>query len=163
MLRVGKQLPMPFWDSFTCHLYSAQLAIQTSTDQKVAIVDLNVSGGMVSFSKTMADITKNPIFRDETAARRFLKELRWPQGVQCAHCGAFGDDISKVEIRGTHTVKNPKGGRHRPAREGLSYCTACDKQFTVTVGTVMGQPSAHSHAGLCLSSEVLVREECKRA
>jgi transposase-like protein len=85
----------------------------------------------------MADITKNPIFTDEAAARRFLEELRWPQGVLCVHCGAFGDDIAPVANTGKRTKPPVEGKRYRPAREGLYYCNACTKQFSVTVGTVM--------------------------
>ena len=85
----------------------------------------------------MTDITKNPIYTDETAARRFLEELRWPEGVLCVHCGGFGDDIAPVQNTGKRTKPAVEGKRYRPAREGLYYCNACEKQFSVTVGTVM--------------------------
>jgi hypothetical protein len=45
----------------------------------------------------MADITKNPIFTDEAAARAHLEALRWPNGIVCLHCGAYGDAISAVQ------------------------------------------------------------------
>ena len=85
----------------------------------------------------MTDITNNPIFTDEAAARRFLEELRWPEGVLCVHCGAFGDDYRGCsKHRQAHQAEGPRK-RYRPAREGLYYCNACKKQFSVTVGTVM--------------------------
>ncbi|MBK7285190.1 MAG: transposase [Sphingomonadales bacterium] len=34
------------------------------------------------------DIT-SPRFTDETAARKHLESLRWPQGPFCPHCGSF--------------------------------------------------------------------------
>jgi transposase-like protein len=85
----------------------------------------------------MTDITNNPIYTDEAAARRFLEEVRWPEGVLCVHCGAFGDDIAAVQKTGKRTKPEAPGKRYRPAREGLYYCNACKKQFSVTVGTVM--------------------------
>lgn len=67
-----------------------------------------------------ADLT-NPIFTDETAAREYLEAQRWPDAVNCPHCGSL-DGITKME-----------GKSHRP---GLFNCNACRKPFSVTVGTV---------------------------
>lgn len=70
----------------------------------------------------MTDFLTNPIFTDETKAREWLEARVWPQGPVCSHCGATGDDVTKLE-----------GGKHRP---GLFQCNQCREQFTVTVKTV---------------------------
>lgn len=70
----------------------------------------------------MTDILKNPIFQDETKAREWLERRVWPKGPICTHCGATGDDVTKLE-----------GDKHR---SGLYQCNQCREQFTVTVGTV---------------------------
>ncbi len=70
----------------------------------------------------MASNLQNPIFTDETKARKWLEARVWPQGPICPHCGATGDDVTKLE-----------GKAHRP---GLYQCSACREQFTVTVKTV---------------------------
>jgi transposase-like protein len=85
----------------------------------------------------MADITKNPIFTDEAAARAHLEAIRWPQGVICLHCGAYGDAIAVVQKTGTRRKPASEGKRHKPARAGRYYCKDCEGTFTVTVGTVM--------------------------
>ncbi len=85
----------------------------------------------------MADITNNPIFTDEAAARAHLENLRWPQGVVCLHCGGFGDAISAVQKTAKRRKPTPEGERYKPARAGRYYCKDCEGTFTVTVGTVM--------------------------
>lgn len=71
----------------------------------------------------MADLLKNPIFKDETAAREWLEARVWPEGPTCPHCGnADQEKITKLE-----------GKAHRP---GLYQCAECREQFTVTVKTV---------------------------
>ncbi len=67
-----------------------------------------------------ADLT-NPIFTDESKARKHLEYLRWPNGPFCPHCGET-EKITKLE-----------GESHRP---GLHQCNACRQHFTVTVGTL---------------------------
>jgi transposase-like protein len=66
-------------------------------------------------------IADNPVFQDETKARAFLEGLLWPAGPVCPHCGVVG---CAIEFHGK---------KHRP---GLRRCKGCDKQFTVTVGTI---------------------------
>jgi transposase-like protein len=70
----------------------------------------------------MTDLLKNPIFKDEAKAREWLEARVWPNGHVCVHCGATGDDVTKLEE-----------GTHRP---GLYQCNQCREQFTVTVKTV---------------------------
>lgn len=66
------------------------------------------------------DITA-PIYTDEEKAREHLESLRWPDGPVCPRCGSC-EGITKL-----------KGKAHRP---GLYYCKECQRQFTVTVGTL---------------------------
>jgi len=59
---------------------------------------------------------------DEQEARRYIEQIRWPNGPVCPHCG------------NTEKVYSING---KSARPGLYACGACRKQFTVMVGTVM--------------------------
>lgn len=70
----------------------------------------------------MASNLQNPIFQDEQKAREWLEVRVWPHGPICPHCGATGDDVTKLE-----------GAKHRP---GVYQCNQCREQFTVTVKTV---------------------------
>jgi len=63
----------------------------------------------------------NPIFNDPSAAREHLEMLRWARGRFCPHCG---------EAERTSPTKSKNHA------EGLYYCNACEKTFTVKVGTV---------------------------
>lgn len=64
---------------------------------------------------------KAKIYNDEDAARRHLEKLQWPNGPSCPHCGVVGE---ATELQGKST------------RPGVYKCRACDKPFSVTVGTV---------------------------
>jgi transposase-like protein len=66
---------------------------------------------------------QNPIFTDETAAREALELFVWPNGRVCPHCGNIDQE----------TMTAAKG---KSVRAGLYYCSACNGQFTATVGTV---------------------------
>lgn len=65
-------------------------------------------------------------FHDEEVARETLEAVRWPNGPSCPHCGNLDQD----------KIAKAHGRAHRA---GLYYCAACNGQFTVTVGTVMGR------------------------
>lgn len=70
-------------------------------------------------------VFQNPIFQDETEARKALEAVRWPDGAICPHCGNSDQEkLAKVE------------GAKKSHRPGLWYCNECKGQFTVTVGTV---------------------------
>lgn len=69
-------------------------------------------GAMDTFSKLH--------FHDGDAARAYLERLRWPDGRVCSHCGVVG-----------HSFPTKKLGVFRCAEKG------CEKDFTVTTGTVM--------------------------
>jgi transposase-like protein len=66
-------------------------------------------------------------FSTDDAAREYLEGIRWPDGPVCPHCGNAADKakIWKVEA-------DPE----KEIRPGLYECGNCDKQFTVTVGTI---------------------------
>ncbi len=68
----------------------------------------------------MLDLT-DPIYSDETAARKHLESVRWADGAYCPHCG----DLTNIK---------PLGGK--AAEKGLWHCGSCRKKFTATVGTL---------------------------
>ncbi len=61
-------------------------------------------------------------FTDPTAARKHLEKLLWANGRPCPHCGVLDESTAL------------KGASTRP---GVYWCNACQKPFSVTVGTVM--------------------------
>lgn len=65
-------------------------------------------------------------FKDADKAREYLEALRWPDAPICPHCGVIGK----------HYALKAKADSKRPGRAGLWKCSACRKQFSVTVGTV---------------------------
>lgn len=72
---------------------------------------------------TMAEIMEH--FATDEQAREYLELIRWPNGKVCPHCGNTKQErIWKIK---------PKG---KLIRKGLYHCGECDKQFTVTVGTI---------------------------
>jgi transposase-like protein len=58
---------------------------------------------------------------NEEAAIEYVEARLWPNGPVCPHCGVFGE------------ASRSKGKTTRP---GLWNCRACDKPFTVKIGTV---------------------------
>ena len=60
-------------------------------------------------------------YRDETAARKTLEALRWPDGPICPHCGTIG-----------HAYATKRPGVYRCAPK------ECRKDFSVTTRTVIG-------------------------
>lgn len=69
------------------------------------------------------DLT-DPMFNDEAKAREYFEGIRWPNGPYCPHCG----NADEAKIKQLH------GKAHRP---GVFQCNECEKQFTVTIGSVM--------------------------
>ena len=52
---------------------------------------------MVIGAKAMTDLLKNPIFKDETAAREWLEARVWARGRVCPHCGQYkGREVIEV-------------------------------------------------------------------
>jgi len=65
-------------------------------------------------------------FSSDEKAREYLESIRWPKGVTCPHCqNATAARIWKIEANESKSI-----------RAGLYQCAECDKQFTVTVGTI---------------------------
>lgn len=62
---------------------------------------------------------------DEDKAVELMIQLRWPNGVACAHCG--GSDPYRLK---------PRAQKGRPPRRGLFACRACKKQFSYSTGSV---------------------------
>jgi AcrR family transcriptional regulator/transposase-like protein len=60
------------------------------------------------------------IYKDEGAARRHLEKRQWPDGPICPHCGVVNE---ATKLKGKST------------RKGVYWCNACQKPFSVTVGT----------------------------
>src|SRR6266550_925979 len=82
-----------------------------------------------SMLPTPVDLTLDEIqshFGTDEKARRYLEEIRWPNGVVCPHC-KNADHKRIWEIK-----ENPE----KKIRAGLYHCAECGKQFTVTVGTI---------------------------
>jgi transposase-like protein len=68
-------------------------------------------------------------YGDEAKARKLLESWRWPNGPICPHCHNAGEKrISTLDAQGT---------TQSSVREGVYFCGACRRQFTVTVGTVL--------------------------
>lgn len=65
-------------------------------------------------------------FSTDEAARNYLEEIRWPNGVVCPHC-KNADQAKFYTIKASAVAK---------VRAGLRQCAECKKQFTVTVGTI---------------------------
>jgi transposase-like protein len=69
----------------------------------------------------MASIDVGRLTEDE--ARKTLENIRWPEGIKCAHCGS--DNVTRLNSKSENT------------RDGVIQCNGCRKQFTVMIGTVM--------------------------
>lgn len=65
---------------------------------------------------------------DETKARALLEAWRWPNGPVCAHCNNDGKQKPNSKL----TPRTKTGG----VRQGVYFCGACRKQFTVTVNSI---------------------------
>lgn len=67
---------------------------------------------------------KNQHLQDltEDQARAYLESLLWTNGPVCPHCEATGEMVYKMV--------------GESCRDGLHRCRSCEKQFTVTVGTI---------------------------
>ena len=76
----------------------------------------------------MNSILSAPHFHNKAAAIVRLEAIIWPDGPFCPRCGGF-DRITRV-----------KG-----ARPGLRRCGPCNREFTVTVGTVFERSHVPLH------------------
>ena len=67
----------------------------------------------------------NPVFHNETKARKYLESLRWADGVHCPICG-------QIDTCKPYPMKSKKG----KSVAGWHHCNYCRKKFTVRVGTL---------------------------
>src|SRR5271154_3793571 len=68
----------------------------------------------------------NQYFNTDLTAREYLEKLLWPNGAVCPHCkNAESKSIWKI-----------KANKAKKIRAGLHRCAPCNKEFTVTVGTI---------------------------
>ena len=82
-----------------------------------------------SMLPTPEDLTLDDIqlrFGTDEKARRYLEEIRWPNGVVCPHC----------KNTNHKRIWEIKENQSKNIRAGLYHCAECKKQFTVTVGTI---------------------------
>jgi transposase-like protein len=79
------------------------------------------------------ELLSDPVFHDEEAARLYVQEIRWPDGVYCPFCGAL-DDIK------------PLGGESMGP--GWFYCPACQDKFTIRVGSIFERSHIPLHKWL---------------
>jgi transposase-like protein len=79
------------------------------------------------------ELLSDPVYHDEEAARLYVQEIRWPDGVYCPFCGTL-DGIK------------PLGGESMGP--GWFYCTACQDKFTVRVGSVFERSHIPLHKWL---------------
>ena len=78
---------------------------------------------------TPKDLTLDKIqqrFASDETAREYIESLLWPNGAVCPHCQ--NNDQEKIWKITANKEKKIRAGLHR--------CAACDKEFTVTVGTI---------------------------
>ncbi len=68
----------------------------------------------------MTDL-RNPIYHNDTAARKHLEAQRWPNGPYCPRCGEC-ENVKRLEGKST--------------APGLCFCNSCRTKFSVTMGTV---------------------------
>ncbi len=101
----------------------------------------------------MSNISDNPIFHDERAARAFLETQRWPDGPFCPYCGQY-------------ETSAPLGGESMGA--GWFPCRASRRMFTVRDGTLYERSHVPLHKWLfathllCSSKKGMSSHQLKR-
>jgi transposase-like protein len=70
-------------------------------------------------------------FADESKCRKYLEDLRWPNGVRCPRCGS--DKVKRIVSVNSRAKVDPRTGE-RPKRH--QFDCSCGYQFSVRVGTV---------------------------
>ena len=94
-------------------------AFLPAPDLRAGFRQVDSAGYLMSSEVSFFQLTAQ--YPDEASAERYFIAQRWPNGVRCAWCASA--DVQ----RGTQP------GRNRQ----LWRCGACDRQFSVTSGTVM--------------------------
>lgn len=72
-----------------------------------------------------------PRYSNEDAAREYLEQSRWPDGIHCPLCGSV-DRIIPMTMKNKPSKKNPEPKEVK----GYYHCGSCRKKFTVKTGTV---------------------------
>src|SRR6185295_19926071 len=75
------------------------------------------------------------LLRDEADARAYLEAKRWPNGVVCVFEDCGGSEITKFSVKAGERKRADGTVREIPARQ-LYKCKACQRQFSVTKGTI---------------------------
>jgi transposase-like protein len=94
-----------------------------------------------------------PHFQDETAAFAYVESHLWPNGPVCPHCG------------GTDRIGRLQGKTTRP---GLYKCYACQKPFTVRIGSIFEDSHLPLHLWLqvihlfCCSKKGIATRQIQR-
>ena len=73
----------------------------------------------------------DPTFHDEDKAREHIEASRWPDGVNCQHCGSF----NVMRMAGK-------------TQAGYFLCRDCQGKFTCRTGTVMERSHIPLHKWL---------------
>jgi transposase-like protein len=68
----------------------------------------------------------NQRFADDETAREYIESVLWPHGAVCPHCK--NTDAKRIWKIQANPAKKIRAGLHR--------CAECNKEFTVTVGTI---------------------------
>lgn len=71
-------------------------------------------------------------FADAEKCHEFLANMRWPEGIRCAHCQSERVGNLVVTVVPSRS-KNPEA---KPTTRRLWNCKSCKKQFTVKTGTI---------------------------
>lgn len=89
----------------------------------------------------MCDLTAER-FHNDDAARKFLEEVRWPNGPVCPHCG---------EVNAAYKTKRP----------GVYRCASkeCRKDFSVTVGTLFERSHIPLHKWLLATHPMMASKK----
>jgi len=99
-------------------------------------------------------ILNAPHFQDEAAAFAYVEGKLWPKGPTCPFCGATDKHIGRLEGKTT--------------RFGLRKCYACDKPFTVRIGTIFESSHLPLHLWLqvihlmCASKKGIATRQIQR-
>src|SRR5438067_13374698 len=83
----------------------------------------------------LIDIGKQ--FENPKACNDFLENMRWPEGVECVHCGS--KRVSKYVKQASTRIRINSAGKaqEKPVPSRILYvCLDCKKQFSATDGTI---------------------------
>jgi Transposase zinc-ribbon domain len=83
------------------------------------------------------------IYTDDTAARKHLESLLWPDGPFCPHC-------RNANPKRIHKLKG------KSTRPGVYKCRECEKPFSVTVGTVFERSHIPLHKWIAVGVARLI-------